>query len=80
MRNLGIADLDFATTHVYPSNWGIPASQYQWVNDNWIGDRAALAAANGKPLLMEVQMQNIFLIKGHMEVSLRISEKEHLYF
>lgn len=56
VRNLGIADLDFATTHVYPSSWGIPASQYKWVNDNWIGDRAALVAANGKPLLMEVHI------------------------
>ena len=55
MRNLGIKDLDFATVHVYPSNWGVPNTSYSWVNDNWIGDRAALAAAAGKPLLLEVQ-------------------------
>lgn len=54
MRNLGIADLDFAVIHCYPSNFGIPASEYTWVNDNWIGDRAALAAAARKPLIFEV--------------------------
>ena len=54
---MGIPDLDFVTIHVYPSNWGIPASQYQWVNLNWIGDRAALAAVSGKPLLLEVRAQ-----------------------
>ena len=55
MRNLGIKDIDFATIHVYPSSWGIPASQYKWVNENFIGDRAALAAAAGKPLILEVR-------------------------
>lgn len=55
VRNLGIKTLDFATIHVYPCNWGIPASQYQWVNDNYIGDRASLTASNGKPLMFEVR-------------------------
>lgn len=54
MRNLGIADLDFAVLHCFPSNFGIPSDSYKWVNDNWIGSRAALAAAAGKPLLFEV--------------------------
>ena len=58
VRNLGIADLDFATIHVYPSSWGIAASEYQWVNDNWIGSRAALAAAAGKPLMLEVRSRH----------------------
>ena len=53
-RNLGIADLDFASIHVYPDSWGVPASAYTWVNENWIGDRADLSAAAGKPLLFEV--------------------------
>lgn len=53
VRNLGIKNLDFATIHVYPSNWQIPAKQYKWVNDNYIGDRASLTAANGKPLMFE---------------------------
>ena len=54
-RNLQIADLDFATIHVYPSNWGVPAGTcLSWVNNDWIGDRAALAAAAGKPLVLEV--------------------------
>lgn len=54
MRDLSIDDLDFATIHVYPSNWGIPANQYQWVNENYIGDRSSLAAASGKPIVFEV--------------------------
>jgi mannan endo-1,4-beta-mannosidase len=54
VRNLGIADLDFAVIHVYPGNWGIPADEHTWVNDNYIGARAALAAAAGKPLILEV--------------------------
>ena len=54
-RNLEIADLDFATIHVYPSNWGVPAGTcLAWINNDWIGDRAALAAAAGKPLVLEV--------------------------
>lgn len=53
-RNLGIADLDFATIHVYPSKWAIPANSFDWVNDNYIRPRAALAVAAGKPLLFEV--------------------------
>ena len=54
-RNLQIADLDFATIHVYPSNWGVPAGTcLSWINNDWIGDRAALAAAAGKPLVLEV--------------------------
>ena len=54
-RNLGIADLDFATIHVYPDAWGIPNATYTWMNDNFIVDRATLAAAAGKLLIMEVQ-------------------------
>ena len=54
VRNLDIADIDFATIHVYPDSWGVPPSYYTWVNDNFIGDRAALAAAHGKPLMLEV--------------------------
>ena len=54
VRNLDIADIDFATIHVYPDSWGIPPRYYTWVNDNFIGDRAALAAAHGKPLMLEV--------------------------
>ena len=58
-RNLQIADLDFATIHVYPSNWGVPTGTcLSWVNNDWIGDRAALATAAGKPLVLEVS-QNL---------------------
>ena len=45
--------------HVYPSSWGVPNTDYTWVNDDWIGDRAALAAAAGKPLLFEVRAMTL---------------------
>jgi hypothetical protein len=55
---LGIADLDFATIHVYPSKWGVPSGTcLAWLNNDWIGDRAALAAAAGKPLILEARDQ-----------------------
>ena len=58
-RNLGIADLDFATIHVYPNGWAIPADSFDWVNDNYIRPRAVLAVAAGKPLLLEVRLKHL---------------------
>lgn len=52
-RNAFNPYLDFLTLHVYPSNWQIPANDYIWLNQNVIGDRAALAAGANKPLLFE---------------------------
>ena len=34
-------------------NWGIPASDFEWVNDNFIADRASIAHSAGKPIIME---------------------------
>ena len=34
-------------------NWGIPAYDYQWVRTNMIADRANIAHAAGKPIIME---------------------------
>ena len=59
MRNAGIDDLDFTVIHCYPGSWQIPTSQYTWVNDNFIGNRAAVAAAAGKPLILEVRQDSL---------------------
>ena len=34
-------------------NWGMPASGYDWVRTNMIADRASIAHAAGKPIIME---------------------------
>ena len=34
-------------------NWGISASNYDWVRTNFIADRANIAHAAGKPIIME---------------------------
>ena len=34
-------------------NWGIPASDFEWVRSNVIADRASIAHAAGKPIIME---------------------------
>ena len=34
-------------------NWAIPASEYEWVRTNFIADRANIAHAAGKPIIME---------------------------
>ena len=34
-------------------NWAISASDYEWVRTNFIADRANIAHAAGKPIIME---------------------------
>ncbi len=41
------------SVHVYPDNWEIPVEAFDWVNVNFIQDRAALAHAAGKPIIIE---------------------------
>lgn len=52
-----IADLDFATLHIYPDNWGMSYDDRQWVFANFIDDRVRIVfAANdgrGKPVVLE---------------------------
>ena len=38
---------------VFADNWGIPASEFEWVRSNVIADRASIAHAAGKPIIME---------------------------
>ena len=76
VRNLAIADLDFATIHVYPDSWGVPSSSISWMNDNWIGDRAALAAAAGKPLMFEVGTSQLPLTHHELASTATLSRAE----
>lgn len=43
----------YDSVHVYPDNWEIPVEEFDWVNVNFIQDRAALAHAAGKPIIVE---------------------------
>jgi hypothetical protein len=36
-----------------PCSWGISASNYAWLGPNFIEDRAAIASAAGKPIILE---------------------------
>jgi endo-1,4-beta-mannosidase len=53
VRNLGIAALDYANIHVYPHQWGILPSDLGYLTHGFIADRAALAHAAGKPIVLE---------------------------
>lgn len=44
---------DAGTVHTYPEQWGIPASDYEWIGDNYIVDRANLVHSMGKPIIYE---------------------------
>jgi mannan endo-1,4-beta-mannosidase len=52
-RNVRIKDISFATMHVYPDNWGISASEMNWVMENVVKDRAKIAHQAQKPIVME---------------------------
>lgn len=51
--NVADRNIDFATVHAYPDNWGIAASDYKWYGPNFLADRARIAHAAGKPIVME---------------------------
>lgn len=51
--NVANPNIDYATVHAYPDNWGIPASDYTWYGPNFIASRASIAHAAGKPIIME---------------------------
>ena len=36
-----------------PDNWAIQAYEFDWVNQNFIADRAAIAHAQNKPFIIE---------------------------
>ncbi len=45
--------LDFMTVHVYAPNWGLSASEYGSLFTPFLADRAAVARAAGKPIILE---------------------------
>ncbi|KAK9902791.1 hypothetical protein WJX75_006160 [Coccomyxa subellipsoidea] len=51
--NIACPNIDFLTLHVYPDNWAIEAYEFDWVNVNFIRDRAAIAHAQNKPFIIE---------------------------
>lgn len=52
-KNTALPTIDFATVHVYPDHWQIEAKEYDWIGPNYIADRAKVAHAAGKPIIME---------------------------
>jgi hypothetical protein len=52
-RNATLPNIDFMTTHLYPDNWNVPTTDLDWFNRCIIADRAAIAARNGKPIILE---------------------------
>jgi mannan endo-1,4-beta-mannosidase len=61
-RNTALPTIDFATVHVYPDHWQIEAKEYDWIGPNYIADRAKVAHAAGKPIIMEEYgMENGYL-------------------
>jgi mannan endo-1,4-beta-mannosidase len=52
-RNVSIPNISFATVHIYPDNWNIPSQDMWWVKDYLVRDRANIAHAAGKPIIME---------------------------
>lgn len=49
--NVCNTDIDFATVHTYPDSWQMP--DYKWLGDNYIQDRANVAASCNKPTILE---------------------------
>lgn len=52
-RNSSIPSVDLMSTHLYPDNWAVPASELDWFDRCIIRDRARLAAKNGKVIYLE---------------------------
>ncbi len=53
-RNIALPNVSFATTHLYPDNWNVASSEFQsWFVPQVIQDRAKIAHAAGKPIIIE---------------------------
>jgi mannan endo-1,4-beta-mannosidase len=51
--NVALNNIDFATVHLYPDNWNIPSSDFDWINEHVVKDRAAIAHRANKPIILE---------------------------
>jgi len=52
-RNMSLPNVDLACVHLYPSSWKIPKTDFPWIKENVIRDRARIAHDAGKPVLLE---------------------------
>ncbi|RZA26887.1 MAG: hypothetical protein EOP10_02065 [Proteobacteria bacterium] len=52
-RNITIPNISFVTVHIYPDNWGISSSEFDFVERELIADRARLAHSVNKPIVLE---------------------------
>ena len=50
---MALPTLDFMTIHVYAPNWGLKAGEYGALFTPFLADRAAVARAAGKPVILE---------------------------
>ena len=61
-KNTALPTIDFATVHVYPDHWQMEPKEYDWIGPNYIADRAKVAHAANKPIIMEEYgMENGYL-------------------
>lgn len=55
--NIACPNIDFATVHIYPDNWKVEAWEESggktWIEDTIMADRARIAFAQNKPIIME---------------------------
>jgi len=47
--------VDFGTVHLYPGNWLLAPNEYHWLIPNFLADRAGIALAAGKPIILEAR-------------------------
>ena len=53
-RDILLPNVSFATVHLYPDNWNLPQSDFaSWYVPNVIKNRAEIAHAAGKPIVLE---------------------------
>ena len=57
--NVNLPEIDFMTLHVYAPNWGFAVDKYHWLLQNFVADRAALAAVANKPIVLEVKRKEV---------------------
>jgi mannan endo-1,4-beta-mannosidase len=53
VRNIALPNIDFATVHVYPQNFGVRSYDFWWIRDHILVDRAYHARQVNKPIVLE---------------------------
>ncbi len=62
--NIALPDVDFGTVHLYPGNWLLAPNEYHWLIPNFLADRAGIALAAGKPIILEARPLPLFCLCG----------------